>query len=340
MTYYLQVDDEGYIISEGIRWTDEDLGRDVLSSLKMDEKGLTWANVRGNSALIEAFDEPLIVQAVDVRSNELELTCVYGFKTSALAEMLTVDEWDRFHGVTKEGVTFVLSRKAQMQLFDAVDEFDDDSITLKGHRVAVESWLAANPEASTSKMWSHIYQTEEPRWDLSAPHPAFVSVLPQIKLPKSRIAVLGCGRGHDAAFFANAGHFVTAFDFSEEAIAAAQEKYAHLKSLTFVKADAFKLPEKYFGQFDIVVEHTFYCAVDPKRRNEVINVWRRLLIPNGFLLGIFFVMFKRIGPPFGGCEWELRRRFEKHFRFLYWTRWHHSPPSREHRELVIYAQKK
>lgn len=340
MTHYLQVDDEGYLISEGIRWTDEDLGSDVLQSLKMDEKGLTWANVRGNTALIESFDEPLVVQCVDVHGQELDLTCVYGFKTKANAEMLTVDEWDRFHGVTAEGVTFVLSRKAQMQLFDAVDGFDDDSITLNGQRVTIEPWLKANPEASTSKMWSHIYQTEEPRWDLGAAHPAFVSILPQIKLPKSRIAVLGCGRGHDAAFLAEAGHFVTAFDFSDEAISAAKEKYSHIKNLTFVKADAFKLPEKYYGAFDVVVEHTFYCAVDPERRSEVMRVWKKLLIPNGFMLGIFFVMFKRIGPPWGGSEWELRRRFEKDFRFLYWTRWHLSPSGREHREIVIYAQKR
>jgi len=340
VTHYLQVDDEGYLISEGIRWTDEDLGSDVLKSLKMDEKGLTWADVRGNTVLVEAFDEPLVVQGVDVRGRELDLTCVYGFKTTALAEMLTVDEWDRFHGVTSNGVTFVLSRKAQMQLFDAVDEFDDDSITFSGNKIFVEPWLKANPEASTSKMWSHIYQTEEPRWDLGAPHPAFVNILPQIKLPKSRIAVLGCGRGHDAAFLAEAGHFVTAFDFSEEALTAAREKYSNIKNLNFVQADAFKLPEKYIGAFDVVVEHTFYCAVDPDRRDEVMNVWRKLLIPNGFVLGIFFVMFKRMGPPWGGTEWELRRRFDKYFRFLYWTRWHHSPGSREHREIAIYMQKR
>ncbi len=340
MTHYLQVDDEGYLISEGVRWTDEDLGRDVLKSFKMDDKGLTWANVRGNTALIEAFDEPLVVQAVDVHGAELNLTCVYGFKTKALASSLNVDEWDRFHGRTESGVCFILSRKAQVQLFDAVDEFDDDSITLTGQKVEIQPWLAPNPEASTAQMWSHIYQTEEPRWDLAGPHPAFVSVLPQIKLPRSRIAVLGCGRGHDAAFFAEAGHIVTAFDFSAEAIAAAKEKYSHIKNLTFVQADAFKVQDKFRGQFDLVVEHTFYCAVDPKRRNELMKVWRQLLIPNGFVLGIFFVMDKRAGPPFGGSEWELRRRFEKDFRFLYWTRWHHSPPSREHRELVIYAQKR
>jgi SAM-dependent methyltransferase len=150
--------------------------------------------------------------------------------------------------------------------------------------------------------------------------------------------ILGCGSGNDAAYFAKQGHTVTAVDFSEEAVAQAKAKYEGVEGLTFLRQDALALPESWNERFDLVFEHTFYCAISPDRRGELVRTWKRMLHGQGHLLGVFFVMEKRFGPPFGGSEWEIRERLKKDFKFLYWTRWHRSLERRKAKELVVYAQ--
>jgi SAM-dependent methyltransferase len=156
---------------------------------------------------------------------------------------------------------------------------------------------------------------------------------------KSKVLVIGCGSGHDAAFFARQGHLVTGVDFSPEAIRRANELYGKIENLSFIQADAFNLPEAWTGRFDLVFEHTCYCAVDPQRRDELARAWRRVLMPQGRLLAVLFVMEKRDGPPWGGNEWEVRERLRKGFNFLYWTRWRKSIERRTATELVLFAQK-
>jgi hypothetical protein len=93
------------------------------------------------------------------------------------------------------------------------------------------------------------------------------------------------------------------------------------------------------GQFDLIFEHTCYCAIPPQKRNDLVKVWRRLLTEKGQILGIFFVMPKRTGPPFGGSEWEVRERLIKSFSFKFWQRSCQSVPERLGKELLVLAEK-
>ena len=173
-------------------------------------------------------------------------------------------------------------------------------------------------------------------------HPALTKMAAAIKVQRSRILVLGCGRGHDAAWFARAGHIVTAVDYSEDAISEAKHLYGDVADLTFAREDALALPTKYTEAFDIVFDHTLYCAIDPARRGDLVKSWRKALTENGHLLGIFFCNEKQKGPPYGGSEWELRSRLNKQFRTLFWQRLKDSPKenlSRLGSELFIYSQK-
>ena len=95
-----------------------------------------------------------------------------------------------------------------------------------------------------------------------------------------------------------------------------------------------------FGQFDIVIEHTFFCAIHPRQRNEVVQLWKKLLAHGGCVYAVLFTMQKRHAPPFGSSEWELRERFKKDFQVLMWNRWKHSIERREGKELFVYMRKK
>jgi hypothetical protein len=122
---YIQVDDEGYFSFDGQRVDDAKYGKDLLGSLRVDENQRYIASLRGQDAYVEAFDAPLIARHVRVKDGELgQIDLAYGATAEFKWESLLSDEWDRFHGVTLQGVPFVLSRGAQVEFFDLLDGFD------------------------------------------------------------------------------------------------------------------------------------------------------------------------------------------------------------------------
>lgn len=338
---FIAIDEEGYFLQGEMRLSEQITGLNLLKNLAKAENGSFVSHFNERYFFVEAFDEPLVAQQVFFEKNQWHILCPYEARFTFSLDTLTTDDWDRFHGRTTEDLPFVFSRKAQAQFFNMLEEFDDDSITWKGKRYPIGAWLKEQPAVDEEKWWSDIYVNEvNPRWNLAEPAEALKDMLPRLKLPKSRILVLGCGEGHDAAFFAQNGHVVTGIDVSPEAITRAKKNYKDLASLNFEEKDIFSLPVEYNQRFDYVFEHTCFCAVNPARRQELVRVWNRVLAPGGHLMGVFFCWDKAEGPPFGGSEWELRQRLNKNYDFIFWGRWRKSLPRRQGRELFVLAKKK
>jgi len=337
---FIQIDEEGFFQLGQTRISDSESGRAWLASLHKDEQDHLLCDVDGASMIVEPFDEPYVALDIEKGHDTWFLTMPYGYREAFDPKALTVDEWDRFHGRTTRGIPFVLSRPAQSRFFDLLDSFDDDSIIIDGQPIEVPPWLQENLDTKQNEFWTNIYRTETPRWELEAPSHALSSLVPRLKLQRCRVCVAGAGSGNDAAWFAEQGHIVLAIDFSEEAIKRAKAKYGHLSDLKFLQADVFNLPVELTGAFDVVFEHTLYCAITPSRRNDLVKVWRKLLADQGHLMGVFFAFDKPNGPPFGGSEWELRTRLTKQFQPLYWNRLRDSCPNRLGHEVFIYAQKR
>lgn len=347
---YIAIDEEGYPLFGEIRVTDAEVGAEIFRNLTYAENNAFMTSVGGNEAFVEAFDEPFVAQQVykvatagagaSTDAHSWRILLSYGVEVPFSIDSLSLDEWDRFHGYTDKKIPFVMSRKAQAGFFEMCDEFDDDSITVDGRTIKLPNYFESLPSVNDREFWSNIYRSENPKWDLKQPAPAFVDMIPRLKLPKSRILVLGCGPGNDAALFAEHGHNVTAIDISGEALREAKQRYGHLKNIEWVEADLFKLGPEYHQAYDVIVEHTCFCAIDPVRRNELITQWRKCLVDGGFILGVFFAMERKHEPPFGGTEWEYRERLKKGFQFLFWGRLHNSIDRRNGKELFVFAQKK
>lgn len=338
---YITINEEGLFVFDGQVLHDVESGRTLLENLQPAETHRWTTSYQGQPAWVEYFDALLVARHVSgLSAEEGEIDLPYEMKTRFRYDTLTIDEWDRFHGVDLKGRDFVFSRSAQVEFFELLDSFDDESVTIQGRRHLTPSWLSVLGDTRKDTFWTDLYKGGQDNWEQGREALALPDVLPQLKLSKARILVLGCGSGHDAAFFANQGHVVTGVDFSNEAIERAQTNYKSIENLSFVKADIFSLPEQWAGRFDLIFEHTCYCAISPERRNELVKVWKKMLQPQGHLLGVFFVMEKRQGPPWGGSEWEVRERLKKDFNFLFWTRWHRSIPGRKSKELVVYASRK
>ncbi len=336
----LAIDEEGYfVLADNVRLSDPAEGKRLLESLSVDENGATWTIWEKEKILVEPFDKPLVAQQILKKSQGLFILAPYGFEAAIQLSSFCLDDWDRFHGLTSERIPFVLTRKAQAELFSLFDEYDDESFTFQGKKFLTPPYYIDHEAITQTPFWNEKYSAvDSPRWDLGKHHPALDAILPQIKINKCRILNLGCGRGNDAAFLARLGHVVTGVDFSQDAIEQAKQRYDGLPNLNWVQADA--LDPKGFSPVDLIFEHTLFCAIPPQKRRALILQWKRTLDERGHLLGIFFVHPVRGGPPYGSSEWELRELLEKDFRLLYWKRWPLSPGHRHGTELVIYAQKR
>lgn len=337
--HFLAIDEEGFALSREVRISDEAIGHEILSNLSFSANGAFQSTYGGTPVLIESFDEPLVAQNLDRHEGQWVLIFPYGYRTTFDPRSLRLDEWDRFHGIIKNGVPFVFSRAAQASFFDLIEDSDDNSITIDGDIMAIPGLFEAS-EIVSEQAWSAQYIKGTTGWNLEQPAPALVEMLPRLKLPKCRVLVAGCGYGHDAALFAKEGHVVTAMDLSEEALRGAQERYGHLPNLRFEKADIFHLNADHRGAYDLIFEHTLLCAVEPEKRSDLIQKWVECLASGGQLMAVLFAMHKPQGPPFGGSEWEYRERLRKKFQFLFWGRWQKSIPSRQGKELFVFAVKR
>ncbi len=341
----IQIDDDGYLKSGELRVADAAYGAYLFSHLVVDDRGRFIINdPQDGMILVEAFDAPFIARQIirEAKTNRWLAQMPYEFTREFDLTTLRLDEWDRFHGRTQQGIPFVFSRPAQSEFFNLVDEFDDESVTVDGVQFETSPLLTAkNEDVNSADYWTTAYtEVSRPGWELEEPNPALVTALPPLKLQPARILVLGAGSGNDAAYLASLGHHVTAVDFSEEAINRSKKKFSAQANLKFVQADLFTLPPAFAGAFDMIFEHTCFCAIDPERRSEIIKVWRRCLTDIGHILAIFFTIDRPNGPPFGATEWELRERMKKGFRPLYWMRLRHqSHPSRQGMETLVYSQK-
>lgn len=314
---------------------------EIHRNLKLNADFTLTTEFQDEKYLVESFDHPLHVMAVEFRDKQILLQTRQNTLFQADNNKWSVDEWDRFNGLTTSGAPFVLTERAQEQIFNLADCFDDESFVAAGEYIATPPYFFDTPHIENPKFWSDIYQAEaNPGWNLNDAAEAFKDMLPRLKLPKSRILVLGCGEGHDAALFARAGHVVTAVDFSKAALERARAKYGDMENITFYESDIFLLPNEWNHSFDVVVEHTCYCAIPPEQRNELVRLYRRMLHEEGQLMGVFFTMEKRSGPPFGATEWEIRKRTSEHFQYLFWGRLHNSLPSRMGLELFVLAKKR
>jgi SAM-dependent methyltransferase len=154
--------------------------------------------------------------------------------------------------------------------------------------------------------WEEIYQAGRAGWDLGKPTAIFQRLLASGELAPGRLLVVGAGRGHDAREFARHGFEVTAVDFASEAVQAMAAMAEAEAPVEVVQADIFDLPADWAGRFDTLLEYTCFCAIDPARRGEYVDVAARVLRPGGTYAGLFFPLDGSAGgPPFAVTEAEV-----------------------------------
>ena len=195
---------------------------------------------------------------------------------------------------------------------------------------------------SSPEYWENCYLSGEMGWDLGAPTPILNNWINTCKDPLS-ICILGAGNGWDAVNFATKGHIVTAVDFAESAIMNMQNNAKQSDvEIDLLNMDIFHLNKIYTAYFDVVLEYTCYCAIDPIMRRVYIEMVRHILKPNGKFVALLFPIDKNPcdgGPPYAV---ELERTIEIMSEYLFLIKHEipiHSVKSRVGREVFVIFMK-
>ena len=196
-------------------------------------------------------------------------------------------------------------------------------------------------DVNSVEKWEADYLRGSDGWDLGGVTPVFRELLMSGQLSPGKMLVVCAGRGHDAREFARHGYQVTAVDFSPFA-AREMNRLADSDAPTeILQQDLFTLPYQLDGQFDYILEYTCYCAIDPKRRIEFVDLVTRLLKPGGIYISLAFPLTQKMGgPPFAVTVSELTGLFqERGFKLIEREQPAVSVPQRRGAEELLMFQK-
>lgn len=160
--------------------------------------------------------------------------------------------------------------------------------------------------------WEPLFAADAGGWELGRPAPPLATWFSEHSPKDMRTLVVGCGRGHEARLLARLGARVTAIDFAPTALAHARAATDPALAVDYQLRDLFTLAGGP-PAFDLVVEHTCFCAIDPARRDEYVDVVADVLVPGGALVGLFYAHGRPGGPPFTTSRDEVAARFARRF---------------------------
>ena len=186
--------------------------------------------------------------------------------------------------------------------------------------------------------WSNRYNEGTDFWDLGEVSPAIKEYIDQLSNKNLRMLIPGCGNTYEADYLLQQGFTnVTVIDIASALVANLKEKYKKNPYIKIILDDFFK----HEGEYDLILEQTFFCAIDPALRKDYVTKMPELLAPNGKLVGVLFNRrFEEQGPPFGGTQNEYELMFAKDFVFKTFEPCYNSFIKRKDSELFINLVKK
>lgn len=186
--------------------------------------------------------------------------------------------------------------------------------------------------------WQLRYKANQTGWDAGSITPPLRKYFDQLTSKERRILIPGCGNAYEAEYLYHTGfQKVYVADVAEAPLQNLRNRVQDFPDEHLLQHDFFELK----GQYDLVFEQTFFCALSPDLRPAYAAKCAELLAPGGKLVGLLFnTTFQHEGPPFGGSAEEYRSYFEPYFHFIHFEEAYNSLAPRQGRELFINLQKK
>lgn len=192
--------------------------------------------------------------------------------------------------------------------------------------------------SANEQFWSEKYKTDNTGWDIGHISTPIKEYLDQLTDKALKILIPGGGNSYEAEYLFHSG-FKNIFvaDISEIPLSNLSERVPDFPNSHLLNTDFFELNDNY----DLILEQTFFCALNPDLRKDYVTKMHELLKPNGKLVGLLFNFpLTNDGPPFGGSQAEYQSLFQKQFKIKKIEIAYNSIPSRAGNELFFLLSKK
>jgi thiopurine S-methyltransferase len=186
--------------------------------------------------------------------------------------------------------------------------------------------------------WENKYNTHKTGWDLGEVSPPLKTYFDQLSNKELKILIPGGGNSYEAEYLFNKGFTnVYVVDISKTAIENIKKRVPNFPTAQLIQANFFDLEM----QFDLIIEQTFFCAIDPNLRATYASKINDLLIEKGKLVGLLFdAKLNEDHPPFGGNKTEYIPYFETYFSLEIFEKSYNSFHNRQEMELFVKLVKK
>jgi SAM-dependent methyltransferase len=161
--------------------------------------------------------------------------------------------------------------------------------------------------------WDGQYKANATGWDLGVVSPPIKNYIDTLKNKDIAILIPGCGNTYEAAYLLEQGFTnVTVLDIAPTLVKIIEQKFVNNTNIQVLLGDFFS----HQGEYDLIIEQTFFCALPPIMRQKYAWKMHDLLSENGTLSGLFFDRTFEVGPPFGGSQEEYQFLFKNAFHFI------------------------
>lgn len=184
--------------------------------------------------------------------------------------------------------------------------------------------------------WDNQYQANTTGWDLGEVAPPLKSYIDTLENKNSQILIPGCGNTYEAVYLLEQGFTnITVIDIAPTLVKNLKNKFKDNPNINIVLGDFFE----HQGEYDLIIEQTFFCALPPIMRQKYVWKMHQLLAKEGKIVGLLFNRTFENGPPFGGSLEEYKLLFNASFHFLKMEVCKNSATPRAGSELFIEWQK-
>ncbi|MEO6304149.1 MAG: methyltransferase domain-containing protein [Bacteroidia bacterium] len=191
----------------------------------------------------------------------------------------------------------------------------------------------------TAKYWDDRYLKNDFGWDLGQVSPPLKEYFDQLTNKDLFILIPGAGNAYEAEYLVNNG-FTNVFvcDIAPIPLQNLLERCPKIKASNLLLEDFFELNHR---QFDLIIEQTFFCAINRSLRKKYFTKAYELLKPGGKIVGLLFNdVLNEDKPPFGGTKEEYVNYFADLFIPKVYETAYNSVKPRAGRELFINFIKK
>lgn len=186
--------------------------------------------------------------------------------------------------------------------------------------------------------WEQRYNDDKIGWNIGHPSTPIKNYIDQLTDKEIKILIPGAGNGYEAEYlWQNGFKNVYLLDIAEQPLLNFRKRVPEFPIDQILHSDFFEMNDT----FDLIIEQTFFCALDPLLRSTYVKKMHQILKRKGKLVGLLFNFpLTDMGPPFGGDKNLYQELFSQSFSLTTLEMANNSIIPRQGKELFFIFEKK